>query len=195
MGKAFDLLAVVGGDNAAAAAAPFLFVDDSPVLLSNDSGTSPINYQAIKSLANMHLSDRPVDKEYYDLKAADIEAWKTWAIKKGYIDNSIPRLMTFEEKEVPLRITAQTEAALARAKSESQATPQATAMPPSTPTLATPTLAASTPRPSGTATPTVAAEKPASTGFPVVPLVILAALIALAAVFFLRRKSSLDHMR
>jgi hypothetical protein len=52
----------------------------------------------------------------------------------------------------------------------------------------TPTLAASTPQPSATATPAVATEKPSS-GFPIVPVVILAAVIAGAAVFMLRRKS------
>jgi hypothetical protein len=49
---------------------------------------------------------------------------------------------------------------------------------------------ASTPQPNATATPTVAAEKPASsTGFPIVPVVILAVVIAGVAVFFIRRKS------
>jgi hypothetical protein len=58
------------------------------------------------------------------------------------------------------------------------------------PLQSTPILAASTPQPNATATPAVATEKPASSpAFPIVPLVIVAALIAGAAVFFLRRKS------
>ncbi len=53
--------------------------------------------------------------------------------------------------------------------------------------VSTPTIAASTPRPSATATPT---ENRSSSGFPIVPVVILAAVIAgAAAVFVLRRRS------
>ena len=48
----------------------------------------------------------------------------------------------------------------------------------------------STPQPNATSTPTTAAEKPATTGFPIVAVVVLLAVIAGAAVFFLRRKSS-----
>ena len=181
MNSKFELLLAIGGEEAAAATAPFLFVDDPPVLLSEDYTTYPIKYQAITTLAKMHLLDRPVDKEYYQLHDSDIEAWKAWAIRKGYKDNSIPRLMTFEEKGVPLRIAAQTKAVLARAKAEFEATSQATTMPQSTPTAAV----ASTPRPSTTATPTAAAERLASSGFPIWPVAILAAVLT-AAAFVLR---------
>ncbi len=182
--KEFELLVAIGGEESAAATAPFLFVDDPPVLLGDDMATLSIKVQAVYALANMHLPDRPVDKEYYQLDDSDIEAWKAWAIKKGYKDNSIPQLMTFEEKGIPPKIAAQTEAVLARAKAESQATPQATPPPQSTPLLA-----ASTPRPSATATPAVAMEK-SSFNFPIIPVGILVLAIIGGAVFFLRRKSS-----
>lgn len=49
--------------------------------------------------------------------------------------------------------------------------------------------APSSSQPSASPTPTMTVKKPASSSFPIVPVVILAALIAGAAVFFLRRKS------
>jgi hypothetical protein len=51
------------------------------------------------------------------------------------------------------------------------------------------TLAPSMPLPNATAIPTVAAEKTGTTGFLIVPVVIVAAVIVGVAVFFLRRKS------
>lgn len=129
MPKEFDLLVAVGGERAAAATAPFLFVSDAVVSLGVDYSTSPVWYQAVKALSDMHLQDRPVNKEYFDLTAADVEAWKRWAKEKGYKDDTMPHLMTFKEKGVPAKLIARSYAASRSGHPSSPAAAQQDAAP------------------------------------------------------------------
>jgi hypothetical protein len=107
----FRMLGLIGGDRAAAATAPFLFVEDIPALLGDDYGTSPIYFQAMYALTEMHLSDAPVAIAGW----GDKETWKTWAIKKGYRDSNIPSLVPLEAKGASPELVARSKAALADA--------------------------------------------------------------------------------
>jgi REP element-mobilizing transposase RayT len=154
MPKEFDLLVAVGGERAAAATAPFLFVSDAVVSLGVDYSTSPVWYQAVKALSDMHLPDRPVNREYFDLTAADVEAWKRWAKEKGYNDDTIPQLMTFKEKGVPTDLIAQSYAA---SRSDHASSPAAAIQ-----QEAAPTTSASSPVPAPSSVTRNVAESPAA---------------------------------
>ncbi len=186
----FRKLRSVGGDESAAAAAPFLFVDDPTLLFADDFAEGPINSMALEALVDMHVPDAPKDKSYPGYTAPDIKEWKAWAEKKGYRDPTIPPLMTLQQKGVPPDAIARSAAILAGAKVSPSITPtppasvQTQAPAPSTP-LSAPLQNAKP------ATPPPVAQTLGSINqrrAPIWPwLVGIAALIVIVALVFKRR--------
>lgn len=99
----FKMLKAIGGDKGAAAAAPFLFVNDPPLLgIMDDYSAGPIRDLALTALTGMHLPDAP--------KGDDLREWRAWAEKKGYRDTTIPPMMTLEQKGVSASVAARSNA-------------------------------------------------------------------------------------
>lgn len=177
----FRILRAIGGDEAAAAAAPFLFVDDPPLMVANDYSAGPIRYDALNALIEMHLPDAP---------RGDLKEWKVWAEKKGYREVTIPPLITLEQKGIPANAITQSDAILAGSKASPTDTLPARSSGVQTQTKATSTTA-SAPFSSSvksTSSIKVAIIKTSFFSSPIELLVVLVAVIAGAAAFLLRRK-------
>lgn len=140
----FDLLAAIGGAAAAAACAPFLFVDDPVVFFENqDYSVASIKQQAAIALTKMQLPDGLPGKKYYDFGSDDIAEWKAWAIEKGYRDISITPLVTLQQRGLPPDIIGRSEALQVNTKARPPATTppfSTSATPPVVPLNATPAL-------------------------------------------------------
>lgn len=121
----FQLLGAIGGQESAAAVAPFLFVDDPTLVVADDYAAGPINWMALEALEKMHLPDAPADRSFPGYTAPDLSDWKAWAEKKGYRDEKIPPLITLAQKGVSPEAIARSNAILAGGGASPTVTPSA----------------------------------------------------------------------
>ncbi|MDD5198831.1 MAG: hypothetical protein PHC88_03430 [Terrimicrobiaceae bacterium] len=164
---AFEVLSMLATPDSVTIVAPYLFRFE--VREGHGDMLADVNaISAAQALGAMNLPDAPTDKPPGAYKAEDFLAWQKWAITKRLVpaatQTNVPRWLTEMDASASPAIR--------------------TADPPQNSEQKL-----STPRPSATTTPTVAPENPASTGFPILPMAILGALIVAAAVFLLRHKS------
>jgi len=144
----FRLLDVIGGNEAAAAVAPFLFVDDPPLLMADDFSAGQIKYDALNALRDMHLEGAP---------KGGLAEWRAWAENKGFHDPKIPPLITLEQKGVSVEAIARSNAIMAGGTPDSAFKPTDAGVVPrqtSTP-IPTPTQPVSTPTVSPSSSPRV----------------------------------------
>ncbi len=169
--EAFALLSVIGTEQAATIAAPYLF--DFTTTPGDGHILCEVNaLSATLALSAMQLDNGATSGTLSSVRSKDILAWQQWAINRGLasrdaqpgVPDWISELETLSSTPEPM-VTQ----------------PAATSLPMST---------QSTPQPLSSPEPTVTVQpKPEFSGFPIVSVVILAAVIVAVAVFLLRRKS------